>query len=117
MDALIEDRAGSQASKVLPAGKWARRRRFSVIDVLPALDLGLEQDPEGFGRVPALGLGRGQDVVGCLAQVGQAEPPGQVDHLLGLGAHWLSSPSRAHRRCRAGASGLRRCVDGAPGES
>ena len=96
----MDERPSAQVSKVLPAGKRARRR----VDgrVVPAVGLCLEEHPEHLGGVPALGPPGEHHVLCLLADVFEPQAPAQGDHLVdgddarvGPGRHGWASSHRA----------------------
>ncbi len=73
-----EDRRSSQASNVFPLGNAARVRRVASEELVAAGDFLREQGPQDLGRVPPLGLGRGDDLGGDAPHVGQPHAAQQL---------------------------------------
>ena len=73
----MEDRASSQAAKVLPVGNAARARRVASADQVPAGDFLGQQHAQHLGGVLPLCLGRGQHLGGSPPDVRQPHPAQQ----------------------------------------
>ena len=73
-----EDRRSSQASNVFPVGNAALARRVAREERVPAGDFLGEQGAQDLGGVPPLGLGRGDDLGGGAAHVGQPHAAQQL---------------------------------------
>ena len=77
MGAGTEDRRSSQASNVFP-GERGPRPAGGQRGAVAAGDFLREQGPQDLGRVPALGLGRGDDLGRDAAHVGQPHAAQQL---------------------------------------
>ena len=88
----IELRAGSQAAKVLPAGKRARFCAVSVIERSRPSTSASSRTRSGSAGSQRWALAVAI-TLGCrLAQIGQTKSPGQFDHLVEVfGVHARSS--------------------------
>ncbi len=75
-------RAGSQTSKVFPAGNLAFLRLFSMVARSRAFGFSDQEDPERLGGVPALCFGGEQHVGHLLADVFESEPATQRDEFV-----------------------------------
>ena len=79
----IGDAAAFHASNVLPAGSPRRAATHPDRRAVAAGGLLGEQDAQHFGGIPALGLRRGEDLGGGVANVGHPQPPQQPVDLIG----------------------------------